>query len=197
MVIGCLFGTFDPPHRAHVAIAAHMRDHRSLDQVWLVVTPANPFKADQMISPENHRLAMVRLALIKQEGLQASGIELDLSRPNYTVDSLKFLRMRWPQDEFQLIIGSDNFATLHTWKGTEDILDNHKVLVYPRPGFGTHLMTTPFRDHGSIDIVADAPLMDVSSTEIRRAIRDWRPVRDLIDESVLSYIRQHQLYINV
>lgn len=194
MRIGCLFGTFDPPHKAHVAIAEHMRLHQELDQVWLVVTPANPFKTDQQISPENHRVAMVRLALIHHEGIQASGIELDLPRPNYTVDSLAFMRDRWPHDEFLLIIGSDNLASFHTWKNAEEILAHHKVLVYPRPGFGSHMASTPFADHPSIKIVKDAPLMDVSSTDIRKAIRDWRPVTDLVDPGVLSYVRQHQLY---
>ncbi len=195
MQIGCLFGTFDPPHQAHVAVAEHMRVHRQLDQVWLVVTPANPFKVDVKMSPENHRLAMVRLALLRKDGLQASGIELDLPKPNYTVESLRFLRQRWPDDQFSLIIGSDNLAGFHTWKEPVEILEHHRLLVYPRPGFTTHLAATPYRGHPSVDIVADAPVMNVSSTAIREAIAQWRPVTEMVDPAVLSYVRQHQLYI--
>jgi nicotinate-nucleotide adenylyltransferase len=195
MQIGCLFGTFDPPHMAHVALADHMRRHRGLDQVWLVVTPGNPFKLHVKVSPENHRLAMVRLAVIKYEGLQASGVELDLPQPNYTVDSLRFMRQRWPHDEFHLIIGSDNLAALHTWKQPEEILAHHKVLVYPRPGSQQHLSNSPYSDHASVDLVTDAPVMDISSTTVRTLLKEWRPVNGLIDPAVLSYIRQHQLYM--
>ncbi len=193
MHVGCLFGTFDPPHRAHVAIAEHMLNELALDNVWLVVTPSNPFKADRRISPETHRLAMVRIALMRHPGLQASGIELDLPRPNYTVDTLRFMRSRWPLDKFDLIIGSDNLATFHTWKDPDEILANHRLLVYPRPGPIAN-GTSPYRDHPSVQIVDQAPLMDVSSTAIREALRDWRPVNDLVDPAVLSYIRQHGLY---
>ena len=193
MHVGCLFGTFDPPHRAHVAIAEHMLNELGLDNVWLVVTPSNPFKTDRRISPETHRLAMVRIALMRHPGLQASGIELDLPRPNYTVDTLRFMRSRWPLNTFDLIIGSDNLATFHTWKDPDEILANHRLLVYPRPGPIAN-GTSPYRDHSSVQIVDQAPLMDVSSTAIREALRDWRPVNDLIDPAVLSYIRQHGLY---
>jgi nicotinate-nucleotide adenylyltransferase len=194
MRIGCLFGSFDPPHRAHAEIAQHMLLAAELDQVWLVVTPANPFKMDRVLSPENHRLAMVRLALMGNDRLQASGLELGLPKPNYTVDSLKFMRDRWPDDEFLLIIGSDNLAHFHTWKNAEEIIAHHRLLVYPRPGFEEHLQQAHYKDHPSITIVDTAPLMDISSTEIREAIKDWRPVNGLVAPQVLSYIRQHRLY---
>jgi nicotinate-nucleotide adenylyltransferase len=195
MRIGCLFGTFDPPHKVHVAIAGHMRTHRALDQVWMVVTPANPFKQASALSPEGHRLAMVRLALMRSEGIQASGLELDLPKPSYTVDSLRFMRQRWPHDEFVLIIGSDNLAHFHTWKDADEILAHHRLLVYPRPGFDTHLAATPYRDHPQVDIVSDAPMMDVSSTAIREAIRSWKPLGDLVAPAVVSYVREHKLYV--
>lgn len=194
MHVGCLFGTFDPPHKAHVAIADHMLQSLSLDNVWLVVTPANPFKKDQRISPEAHRLAMVRIALMRHPGIQASGIELDLPRPNYTVDTLRFMRARWPLDSFDLIIGSDNLASFHTWKHPEEILSHHKLLVYPRSGSIEAMRNSPYIGHPSVEIVNDAPLMDVSSTSIRAAISEWRPVNDMVDPAVLSYIRQHRLY---
>jgi nicotinate-nucleotide adenylyltransferase len=194
MRIGCLFGTFDPPHNGHVAIAEHMRDANQLDQVWLVVTPLNPFKKDRTLSPDHHRLAMVRLAVQGRDGLVASGFEIDLPRPNYTADSLRFMRHRWPDHDFSLIIGSDNLAQFHRWKDPEDILEHHALLVYPREGFKEHLAATIFHGHPGVRIVADAPLFRYSSTAIREAIRTWRPVEEGIPPTVLSYIRQHRLY---
>ncbi|MFN6116505.1 MAG: nicotinate (nicotinamide) nucleotide adenylyltransferase [Flavobacteriales bacterium] len=194
MHIGCLFGTFDPPHRAHVAIAEHMIKARSLDQVWFVVTPQNPFKQDVIISPDHHRLAMMRLAVLGHEGLVASGFELDLPKPNYTADTLRFMRQRWPDNRFDLIIGSDNLAGFHRWKDPEDILEHHRLLVYPREGLKDHLASTVFHGHPGVHIVADAPLMPISATGIRDDIRAWRPVDDRLSPSVISYIRQHRLY---
>ncbi len=194
MRIGLLFGSFDPPHQAHVDIAEHMLTSAGLDQVWLVVTPANPFKLDRKLSPENHRLAMTRLALLGNEKLQASGVEMGLPKPSYTVDSLKFIRMRWPEDEFLLIIGSDNLSSFHAWKDPEEILKHHKLLVYPRPGHEDHLRSAELKDHPSVTIMENAPLMDISSTAIRDAIKNWRPVNGLVAPQVLSYIHQHRLY---
>jgi nicotinate-nucleotide adenylyltransferase len=194
MHIGCLFGTFDPPHSGHLAIAEHMRVVGRLDEVWLVVTPQNPFKKDKALSPDHHRLAMVRLAVQGRDGLVASGFEIDLPRPNYTADSLRFMRHRWPDHLFSLIIGSDNLAQFHRWKDPEDILEHHALLVYPREGFKDHLAATIFHGHPGIRIVADAPLFHHSSTAIREAIRTWRPVGDGLPAPVLSYIRQHRLY---
>lgn len=194
MNIGCLFGSFDPPHAGHVAIAKHMLAAAKLEQVWLVVTPQNPFKQDRKLSPEQHRLAMTRIAVQGSPGLVTSGFELDLPKPNYTADTLAFMRQRWPQHAFSLIIGSDNLATLHTWKNPDTILDNHRVLVYPRPGLEEHLAMADLLYHPSVTLVRDAPLMDTSSTGIRVRLRNWKPVDGLVHPEVLLYIRQNGLY---
>ena len=139
-------------------------------------------------------MAMTRLALQGETGLAASGFELDLPKPNYTSDTLAFMRQRWPQHAFSLIIGSDNLATLHTWKEPNSILDNHRVLVYPRPGLEEHLAKADLLYHPSVTLVRDAPLMDTSSTGVRVRLRNWKPVEDLVDPKVLQYIRQNGLY---
>ncbi len=194
MRVGCLFGTFDPPHKGHLAIAEHMLKHCGLDQVWLVVTPQNPFKMDRVLSPDQHRLAMVRLAVQGKDGLAASGFELDLPRPNFTADSLTFMRRRWPDHTFSLIIGSDNLAMLHTWKDPDAIMEHHGLLVYPREGVKEHLASTIYHGHPGLRMIADAPMLDVSSTAIRADIKAWRPVEDRVPAAVLTYIRQHRLY---
>lgn len=194
MNIGCLFGSFDPPHAGHLAIARHMLKAAKLDQVWLVVTPQNPFKQDRVLSPEQHRLAMTRLALQGETSIVASGFEIDLPKPNYTADTLAFMRQRWPQHVFSLIIGSDNLAGLHTWKDPDAILDNHRVLVYPRPGVEEHMAAADLLYHPSVTMVQDAPLMDTSSTGIRVRLRNWKPVDGLVHPNVTQYIRQNGLY---
>jgi nicotinate-nucleotide adenylyltransferase len=194
MNIGCLFGTFDPPHAGHVAIAEHMRKACALDQVWLVVTPQNPFKQDRKLSADKHRLAMTRLAVEGRPGLSAAGFELDLPRPNYTVDTLAFMRGRWPYHRFSLIIGSDNLAAFHTWKDADEILRHHPLLVYPRPGIEEHLAQAVHARHPQVRLVEDAPRMDISSTGIRVRIRNWKPLDGLVEPTVQAYIRRHNLY---
>jgi nicotinate-nucleotide adenylyltransferase len=194
MHIGCLFGTFDPPHLAHVAVAEHMLKAAQLDEVWLVVTPQNPFKQEQPLSPDNHRLAMVRLAIQGHPKLVASGFELDLPKPSFTVDSLQFMRKRWPMHTFDLIVGSDNLAVFHRWKDARDILDHHRLLVYPRSGMDQHLVEAELRDHPRVVLIADAPLVEISSTMIRDGVRKWRPLEGSLAPTVLRYIRQHRLY---
>lgn len=194
MTIGCLFGSFDPPHLGHVAIAEHMLKAGGLDQVWLVVTPQNPFKQDRKLSPDQHRLAMTRLAVQGKPGLNASGFELDLPKPNYTVDTLAFMRQRWPDLTFVLIIGSDNLASLHQWKDIDGILAHHRVLVYPRPGLEEHLQNAELAAHPQVTIASYLPFMEVSSTGIRVRIRNWKPLNGLLDPAVEAYIRQNGLY---
>lgn len=194
MRIGCLFGSFDPPHIGHVQLAEWALAHQQLDQVWMVVTPKSPFKQARLLSPGNHRLAMVRLATQGKPGLSASGVELDLPQPNYTVDTFEFMRRRWPGNEFVLIIGSDNLAGLHRWKEITKLLEHTSVLVYPRPGLEEHLAEAELLYHPKVILMQDAPLMNISSTSIRVRLRNWKPVNELLDPKVLAYIRQNGLY---
>lgn len=194
MRIGLLFGTFDPPHAGHIAIAEHIQRTQELDAVWLVVTPLNPFKQGVAISADQHRLDMVRLATAGRPGLEASEFEMDLPQPNYTADTLRFMRHRWPDESFSLILGSDNLAGFHRWKDPEDILEHHAILVYPRPGHEEHMAVSPFRHHPRIKLVLDAPLMDVSSTRIREDLRARRSMGDYLSQGVQEYIAEHGLY---
>ncbi|MFN3874640.1 MAG: nicotinate (nicotinamide) nucleotide adenylyltransferase [Flavobacteriales bacterium] len=194
MKAGLLFGTFDPPHHAHVAVAGHMLRTQGLDAVWLVVTPLNPFKQHQPISPDAHRLAMVKLAVQGHAGLEACDFELGLPKPNYTADTLRAMRQRWPGHAFSLIIGSDNLQAFHRWKEPEEILAHHAVLVYPRPGAELHGSLSPFAGHPRVRLVTDAPVMDISSTKLRELLGDGAPVDGLLDPAVAAYIGAHGLY---
>ncbi|MBP8822603.1 MAG: nicotinate (nicotinamide) nucleotide adenylyltransferase [Flavobacteriales bacterium] len=194
MKIGCLFGSFDPPHLGHVQLAEYMLVHCGLEQVWLVVTPQNPFKQDRKLSLSKHRMAMVQLAVQGHPAIQASGLELDLPQPNYTVDTFAFMRRRWPQHEFSLIIGSDNLAGLHQWKEAAKLLETTPVLVYPRPGLEEHLAQAELLYHPAVKLLPDAPRTQASSTGIRVRLRGWKPTDGLLAPKVLAYIRQNGLY---
>jgi nicotinate-nucleotide adenylyltransferase len=193
MNVGCLFGTFDPPHYGHTAIASHMRLHGGLDEVWLVVTPRNPFKQDRPVSPDADRMAMVRAATSRLQGVMASDVELGLAPPNYTVDTLAVMRKRWPHSRFDLIIGSDNLAAFDRWKDPEGILAHHRLLVYPRPGVEMHFEEAVFRDHPQVEVV-EAPFLTISATRVREMVRRGQDVSGLIDPDVWAHIRSRGLY---
>lgn len=194
MQVGLLFGTFDPPHRAHVAIAEHMCRHAGLDEVWLVVTPQNPFKQDRQLSADHHRLAMVQAAVDGHEGLRASDVEFALPRPSYTAHSLRHLRAHWPAHTFTLIIGSDNLAAFHRWKDPDDILAHHRLLVYPREGVQDHRAQSTVMESGRVVVVDDAPLLPMAATGLRERLRQGLPVDGFLDPAVLAYIRAQGLY---
>lgn len=193
MTIACLFGTFDPPHRGHVHIARRVLEVPGIDRVWLVVTPRNPFKMDRAVSPDEDRMAMVRLAVQGLHGVEASDAELGLPPPNYTADTLQVFRTRWPEHRFALVIGSDNLAQLHRWKDPEAILANHPVLVYPRPGVELHQGLSGLAGHAGITLL-EGPVMDISSTRIRTAIREGRDPGPLLDPAVAQHIVRRGLY---
>ncbi|HMQ75556.1 MAG TPA: nicotinate (nicotinamide) nucleotide adenylyltransferase [Flavobacteriales bacterium] len=193
MTIACLFGTFDPPHRGHVHIARRVLEVPGIDRVWLVVTPRNPFKMDRAVSPDQDRMAMVRLAVQGLHGVEASEAELGLPPPNYTADTLALFRSRWPEHRFALVIGSDNLAQLHRWKDPEAILANHRVLVYPRPGVDLHQGRSGLAGHAGITLL-EGPVMDISSTRIRTAIREGRDPGPDLDPAVYAHIAERKLY---
>ena len=193
MKVGCLFGTFDPPHNGHLAIARHMRDQEGLEEVWLVVTPRSPFKLEQVISPDTERLAMVEAAVAGEERLHACDEELKLAPPNFTADTLVHFRRRWPEHEFILIIGSDNLAEFQRWRDPAAILEKHRVLVYPRPGSELHLNQAVFASHPQVRIT-EAPLLDISSTRIRHLVREGRPVDQFLPAAVSERILSSRLY---
>lgn len=193
MKTGCLFGTFDPPHNGHVAIAQAMLERAGLNEVWLVVTPLSPFKQGNAISADSVRLYMAELAVRELPGIRASDVELGLPQPNYTAETLAEMRRRYADEDFSLIVGSDNLAGLHKWKAPEKILEHHRVLVYPRPGAELHRQQAVFAEHANVQWV-EAPLMDLSSTRIRQRVRDGQDISGMVPPAVKDYILANGLY---
>ena len=190
MKIGLYFGTFNPIHIGHLAIANHMAEFTPLDQVWLVVTPHNPHKTKSTLLDDYKRLEMVFLATEDYPKLKPSDIEFRLPQPNYTVYTLAHLQEKYPQHEFSLIMGGDNLASLHKWKNYETFLEHHGIFVYPRPGTD---IPKQYQNREKIHIVS-APLMEISATFIRESIAAKKNIRPLLPEKVWQYVDRDNLY---
>ena len=189
MKIGLFFGSFNPIHIGHTAIANYMLEFCGLDRLWFVVTPHNPLKEKKTLLADIHRLQLVREAIGDNNKMKASNVEFSLPQPSYTVNTLAYLKEKHPEHKFVLILGSDNLSTFKKWKNYEEILKHHHLLVYPRPeSDGGELAKHPKVK------MTDAPLMDVSSTFIRQAIKNKKDVRYLMPDAAWQYAREMHFY---
>jgi nicotinate-nucleotide adenylyltransferase len=191
MKVGLYFGTFNPIHVGHLTIANHLAEYSDLDQVWFVVTPHSPFKKKSSLLDDNHRFQMVLRATEDYPKLKPSDIEFKLPQPNYTINTLVHLQEKFPDHEFCLIMGEDNLKSFHKWKNYELILENHEIYAYPRVSGGS--VDSQFNDHPSIHHV-DAPIMELSSTFIRKAIKEKKNIRPMLPEHVWQYLDEMNFY---
>lgn len=200
MKIGLYFGTYNPIHVGHLVIANYMVDYTDLDQVWLVVTPQNPHKNKASLLSDYHRLAIVRIAVENNPKLKASNIEFDLPKPSYTITTLTYIQEKYPKYDFSLIMGEDNLRTLHKWKNHEEIINNHNIFVYPRAlteqerNNQINLETeNKYENHPNVTL-CDAPVMKVSSSFIRKAIKEKKDVQYLLTDPVFKYVSEMHFY---
>ena len=191
MKIGLYFGTFNPIHIGHLIIANHMAENSDLDQVWMVVTPHNPHKQKKTLLDDYQRLHMVHLATEDYTKIKPSDIEFKLSQPNYTVNTLAHLQEKYPQNEFALIMGEDNLNSLHKWKNYEVILENHAIYVYPR--IAAEIEKSALENHPNIHKI-DAPIVELSSTFIRKSIKNKKNVAPMLPHKVWEYIDSSAFY---
>ena len=203
MNIGLYFGTFNPIHVGHMVIANYMAEHTALDQVWFVVTPQNPLKSKNSLLKDNHRLALVREAVYESPNLKASDIEFGLSKPNYTTNTLAHIMEKYPEHSFSLIMGEDNLRNFHKWYNHENILLNHNIYVYPRVLTPQEEIENESIDNSQIEQLkgnqnviycADAPVMKISASFIRKSIKDKKDVRYLLTETVYKYVDEMNFY---
>lgn len=187
--IGLYFGTFNPIHIGHLIIANHMANYTNLDEVWFVVSPHNPFKNKKNLLDDYARLELVHRAVQDYDKLRVTDIEFGLPQPSYTVNTLAHLNEKYPNNDFSLIMGGDNLNTFHKWKNHEYILDNHELYVYPR------LATMPgaLDNHEKVNLVG-APIMQISSSFIRNAIKAKKDVRPMLPPNVWEYIDEMNYY---
>lgn len=187
MKIGLYFGSFNPIHIGHLIIANHFQEFTDLDQVWFVISPQNPFKKKSSLANEFDRLDMVEVAIKEYPNLRTSDIEFRLPKPSYTIDTLIHLEEKYPNDKFCLIMGSDNLEGIDKWKNSELILEKYPIYVYPRPGFNQNEISD------NITIV-EAPLMEISSTFIRSAIKENRNIKPMLPHLVWEHLDKLGLY---
>jgi nicotinate-nucleotide adenylyltransferase len=188
MKIGLYFGSFNPVHIGHLIIASHVINTTDLNQVWLVVSPHNPLKPSATLLNEYHRLHLVKSALEGESKIKASNIEFQLPKPSYTVDTLSYLKDKYPQHEFAIIMGSDSFCNLPKWKNYEVIIKNNPLYIYERQGFNIN-NNLKANLH-----VLKAPLLQISSTEIRDLIKQKKSIRYMVPDIVKEEIDQNGYY---
>lgn len=190
--VGLFFGTFNPIHIGHLIIANHLVEFSDLDEVWFVITPQSPFKTKQSMLDDHHRYQMVYEAVQEYPKLKPSKIEFDLPQPNYTINTLAHLDEKYGEDhQFALIMGEDNLKSFHKWKNYETILELYAIYVYPRVSEGT--VDHQFKGHPKITKV-DAPIMEISSTFIRKAHKVGKNIRPMLPESVWKYMDEMNFY---
>ena len=189
MKIGLFFGSFNPIHIGHLAIANFMAEYSDLEEIWFVVSPHNPLKNKSSLLVDYHRLELVKLSIEGYPQFKASNIEFGLPQPSYTIDTLSYLREKHSNHQFALIVGSDNLKSFTRWKNHELLLQHHELYVYPRPGFKDEDVTLP----GTIHIVP-APLMEVSSSFIRQAIKEKKEIPFFLPTPAYQYIKEMHFY---
>ena len=187
--IGLYFGTFNPIHVGHMAIANYLVEFTSIDQLWFVVSPQNPHKKKQNLLNDYHRLEMVHRAVDNDNRFRVSNIEFSLPKPSYTIDTLAYLKDKFPEHHFKIIMGSDNLEKFHKWKNHQQIVDNYGLIIYPRPGFEPSEYQLPTETE-----IAKAPQMEISSTFIRKAIRAGKDVRHFLPQKTWEYLDEMNFY---
>ncbi|HCC71472.1 MAG TPA: nicotinic acid mononucleotide adenylyltransferase [Bacteroidales bacterium] len=195
MKTGLYFGSFNPVHIGHLAIANYIYEYTDLDEIWFVVSPHNPLKKKNSLLADHHRLHLVELAIGDDHRFRVSDIESKLPQPSYTIDTLTYLREKHPTYQFALIMGSDNLLTINKWKNAGLLIDSCTLFVYPRANKGKEpgpevrsLLKT-----ANIDIV-EAPLIEISGTFLRSAIRQGKNMQYFLPPGVWQYIKDMHFY---
>lgn len=184
--IGLFFGSFNPIHNGHLAIAEYFHSHTDLQEIWFVVSPQNPLKDHASLLPDSDRLAMTQAAIQEKPYLKVCDAEFHLPKPSYTFDTLTFLSQKYLQNQFVLIIGSDNLAIFEHWKNYREMLDSRQIYVYNRPEF----QDVPFKNEANVTFF-EAPLLPISSTMIRQKWQQNDNIKSLVPHSVFTYFNDH------
>lgn len=189
MKIGLYFGSFNPIHIGHLAIANYMVEFSDMEQLWFVVSPQNPFKSQKGLLPDYHRYEITNRAIEDFDYFRVSNIEFSLPKPSYTIDTLTHIKEKNPDHEFSLIMGADNLQSLPKWKNYEFLLKEYTIFVYPRPG----LNASELINHKSVRVV-DAPIMEISASFIRRAIHEGKNIKAFVPAKAWEYINEMNFY---
>ena len=188
MHIGLYFGSFNPIHIGHLVVANHVLNETSIKKIWFIVSPQNPFKESKSLLNEFDRLHLVRLATQDDNRIKCSDIEFNLSKPSYTTNTLAFLSEKHPEHTFSIIMGSDSYQNLDKWKNFEAIVTNYSIYVYKREG---HEINKTFSKN---PFILNAPIIQVSASQIRENIKTGKSIRYLVPEIVREEIETRKFY---
>lgn len=190
--IGLFFGSFNPIHIGHLILANYILENSDMEELWFVVSPQNPFKDKKSLLSEHNRLDMVQLAISNYPKMRASNVEFSLPRPSYTIDTLAYLKEKYPDHSFSLIMGEDNLESLEKWKNAETLIKNHQIIVYPRT-FSTEKPSHAYPEHANIALI-NAPMIEMAATEIRKMIKSGKNVRPMLPPEVFEYLDGSAFY---
>ena len=191
MRIGIFGGSFDPIHIGHAIIAQHIINSGAVDRLWFMVSPVNPLKAGrERHVTDTDRLRMVEMVSRPMEGVETSAFEFTMPRPSYTIDTLNALQAKFPDDEFYLVTGGDNWQIFSKWRNSDEILAKYHLLIYPRLGYDV-VIPDELKDRVTL---VDAPIIEISSTEVRERLANGQSVRYYVPDEVLAYIERKNLY---
>ena len=193
--IGLYFGSFNPVHIGHMAIAGYMTEFAGLDEVWFIVSPQNPLKKKESLLGDHHRLFLAQLAIGDNDNIKASDIEFKLPVPSYTIDTLTYLKEKYNKYEFCLVMGEDNLYTLHKWKNADELAALYPIYVYPRPDSKRPSSIILDKILLTADIHhIEAPLMEISGTFIRNGIKAGKNMSYFLPPAVWKYIVDMHFY---
>lgn len=192
MKIGIMGGSYNPIHIGHAIIANYIIQNTCLDKLWLMVSPENPFKSGQKMASDMDRIRMTEMVASRLDNVVTSAFEFSLPRPSYTIDTLNALQSKFPDDEFYLIIGADNWAAFERWRNHQEIIENFHIFVYPRRGYD---VVIPQDVANKVELV-DAPFIEVSSSKIREQLGEYKNMCFYLPEDVYEYIVKKHLYMD-
>lgn len=190
MKVGLFFGSFNPIHIGHLIIANTMVENTDLNEVWFVVSPHNPFKKSNSLLHEFDRYDMVQQAIYGNFKFKVSDVEFNMPRPSYTIDTLTYLKEKNPDKNFSLILGQDNLEQFRNWKNADAILQYYQLYIYPRPD----AKPSDLINHYNVKM-AEAPLLDISATFIRKLVKEGKSIKYLVPEVVEDFIRDKKFYL--
>ena len=190
--VGLFFGSFNPIHIGHLILANYILENSDMTELWFVVSPQNPFKDKKTLLKDHNRLDMVQLSVKNYPKMRASNVEFSLPKPSYTIDTLTYIKEKYPDHSFALIMGEDNLKGLPKWKNADKLIENHQIIVYPRI-FEGERQDNEYLKHENISMI-NAPIIELSATEIRNMIKTGKNVRPMLPPEVYEYLDGSNFY---